>query len=244
MKFNKSKQDIDKIVAGPNAPPDRFVLIAGGKVSANMKSKITTYAKSKGIKDVEIWSGVEFEERLRRDRPSLIRRFVEGEAFPETVKDLKLFVTDSGRMSDGEIISLITQCFDRPAFITPFMSESSIPAFKKAITDTIEVLNTGVHRLRDGTVIRKIPSRHDIHDKAIRKTLADVVGKLTDLRQKYDEFIKTGDIRPCGCNDPDCSIFMLSSKACCVMDEKRYEILELLRSVYPEFFLARSGRSI
>jgi len=50
-------------------------------------------------------------------------------------------------------------CRLNPAFYTPFNSESSIPAFKKAITDTIEAINTGVHRLRDGTEIRRIPNR-------------------------------------------------------------------------------------
>ena len=45
----------------------------------------------------------------------------------------------------------MAECFDRPAFDTPFRDESNVPDFKKAITDTIEALNTGIHRLRDGT---------------------------------------------------------------------------------------------
>jgi hypothetical protein len=237
LRFNKAKEDIDKIISGPNILPDIFILITGGKVSANMKNKIKAYAKAKGIKIIEIWSGIEFEERLRKDSPSLIRRFVEGETFPETAEALKLFVIDKAAISDDEILSLMAQCFDRPAFTTPFHMESSIPAFKKAITDTIEVLNTGIHRLRDGTVIRKIPSRHDIHDNEIPKILSIIVRKLSDLRCKYDEFIKTGDIKPCACNDPDCPVFMLSQKACHVMDEVRYEILGLFRSIHPKLFI-------
>ena len=234
MRFDKAQKDIDKIVSGSNIIPDIFILICGGKVSANMKTRITSYAKSNGITFSEIWSGIEFEERLRKDCPSLIRRFVEGETFPETVDDLKLFV-DNIANSDDEILSLMAQCFDRPAFITPFRMESSIPAFKKAITDTIEVLNTGVHRLRDGTIIRKIPSRHEIKDKEIQKTLSYIVDKLTDLRSKYDEFTRTGDIKPCGCNDPDCPVFFSSPKSSHIMDKMRFEILEMFSSIYPEF---------
>ena len=67
--FNKAKEDLDKICAGPNKVPAKFVLIVGGKVSANMRSRIAAHAKKKGIHSTEVWSGPEFEERLRRDTP-------------------------------------------------------------------------------------------------------------------------------------------------------------------------------
>lgn len=86
--FNKAKEDIDKVCSGPNKIPHRFVLIVGGKVSANMRTRIATYASSKGISIAEVWSGPEFEERLRRDTPSLIRRFCDGIVFPESASDL------------------------------------------------------------------------------------------------------------------------------------------------------------
>jgi len=85
--FNKAKEDIDKICSGPNKIPHRFVLIVGGKVSANMRTRIATYASSKGISATEVWSGPEFEERLRKDTPDLIRRFCDGIGFPESVSD-------------------------------------------------------------------------------------------------------------------------------------------------------------
>ncbi len=238
LKFDKAKKDIDKIVKGPNKRPDHFILILGGKVSANMKDRIRRYAKLKKIKATETWSGPEFEERLRKDTPSLIRRFCDGEQFPESSAELKLFVFEAAKASDHEILSLFAQCFDRPAFKTPFDIESSIPAFKKAIDDTIEVLNTGIHRLRDGTVIRKIPSRHDLQDKQYKRALSGIVDKLIHLRSKYDELIKGRDIRPCGCNNPDCSVFMLSSKACRTMDKLRMEILEMFRSIFPGFIVS------
>ncbi len=242
LKFEKAKKDIDKIIKGPNKSPDHFILILGGKLSANMKDRIKRYAKSKKIKSTETWSGPEFEERLRKNTPSLVRRFCDGEEFPESYAELKLFVFEAAKASDHEILSLFAQCFDRPAFKTPFNSESSIPAFKKAIDDTIEVLNTGIHRLRDGTVIRKIPSRHDLQDKKCKEVLSAITDKLIHLRAKYDDLIKSRDIRPCGCNNPECSVFMLSSRASCAMDKLRVEILEIFRSIYPEFIVSLPWR--
>lgn len=34
LKFKKAEEDLAKLVAGPNGPPMRFTLIAGGKVGA------------------------------------------------------------------------------------------------------------------------------------------------------------------------------------------------------------------
>lgn len=235
LKFSKVKEDIGKIIKGPNRIPDNFILIAGGKVSARMKDQIKQYAKSEKINSTEVWSGTEFEERLRKDTPSLLHRFCDGEEFPEFCEELRMFVSDAAKTNDHEILSLFAQCFDRPAFKTPFTIESSLPAFKKAIDDTIEVLNTGVHRLRDGTVIRRIPSRHNVQDAKAKTFLSEIVDKLVQLRSQYDDFLKSGDIRACGCNQSECPVFMLSSRACWTMDKIRMEILQMFRSIYPEF---------
>ena len=61
--FNEAKEDLDKICNGPNKIPAKFVLIVGGKVSANMRTRIAAHAKKKGIHSTEVWSGFEFEER-------------------------------------------------------------------------------------------------------------------------------------------------------------------------------------
>jgi hypothetical protein len=137
---------------------------------------------------------------------------------------------------DEEILGLMAGLFDRPAFYTPFHSESSVPAFKKAITDTIEALNTGIHRLRDGTEIRRIPSRHQIKGPATRKGLAEIEPMLSALRARYDEFVRSGQIRPCGCSDPDCPVMFTSSwQAGHEMDEMRQRILDAFRRIYPAF---------
>ncbi len=234
LKFNKAKEDIDKVVSGPNKTPNNFILITGGKISASMKERVATYVKSKGIESAEVWAGIELEEKLRKDTPSLIRRYCEGEVFPETPSDLKTFSIELTATTDQEILSLLAQCFDRPAFRTPFIGESSVPAFKQAVTDTIEVLNTGIHRLRDGTVIRRIPSRHNIQDKETKRVLSRITDKLIKLRSRFDQLISTKEIRPCMCDVPDCPVYESSPSASRAMDQMRKEILDSFRTVYPD----------
>src|SRR3990172_5925955 len=84
LKFKKAEEDLAKFVAGSNGLPTKFTLITGGKVTAKMKEKVVAHAIAVGIRQAVVWSGSEVEERLRRDEPLLVRRFVEGLPFPET----------------------------------------------------------------------------------------------------------------------------------------------------------------
>lgn len=95
LKFKKAQDDINKIVKGLNGIPDEFILILGCNLSAKMRDKIKNYAGSIGILKTEIWSSVEFEERLRKDTPAIIDRFCKGIEFPETMSALKLFALES-----------------------------------------------------------------------------------------------------------------------------------------------------
>ena len=164
-----------------------------------------------------------------------MKRFVAGEEFPDVPADLRDFAKTISPQSDNEILALLAELFERPAFYTPFHQESSIPAFKKAITDTIEALNTGIHRLRDGTEIRRIHSRHAIKSAETKRGLSHIEQMLGELRAKYDEGIKAGEIRPCGCNNPDCPVFFVSPRAADEMDRLREAILETFQELYPAF---------
>ncbi len=232
LKFQKAEEDLAKVIAGPSGLPTRFTLIAGGKVTAEMKAKVVTHALAVGVREAEVWSGPEFEERLRRDQPLLIQRFVEGVPFPETVDGLRTMTLD-GEVSDDEALALMAECFDRPAFTTEFLNESSIPDFKKAITDTIEALNTGVRRLRDGTEVGRIPRKAQLKDPAKRKVVEEVVALLVELRARYDDFVASRDLRPCGCGDPRCSVFLIEPRAAQVMDDLRDRILREFGKVAP-----------
>jgi hypothetical protein len=231
LTFKKAEEDLSKVV-GPNGLPRKFSLIVGGKVSADMREKVVALALKLGIKEAEVWSGPEFEERLRRDTPMLVRRFFEGVPFPETVEGLRAMSPD-GEVSDDEALALMAECFDRPAFTTEFRSESSIPDFKKAITDTIEALNTGVRRLRDGTEVGRIPRKAQLKDPAKRKVVEEVVELLVELRVRCDEFVASGDLRPCGCRNPECSTFLIEPRAAHVMDHLRERILYEFGRVAP-----------
>jgi hypothetical protein len=235
LTYKKVQDDLDKILNGPNGKPDDFIVVAGGSASAALRDKTKKLCEQKKIYTNEIWAGPEFEERLRAKTESLLKRFINGDEFPDAPAELRMFAEAMTPQSDDEILALMAGLFDRPAFYTPFHQESSIPAFKKAITDTIEALNTGVHRLRDGTEIRRIPSRHTMQSAEAKKMLSQIERMLGELRAKYDEGIKKGDIRTCGCNDPNCPVFFVSPRAASEMDRRREEILETFRRLYPAF---------
>lgn len=115
--------------------------------------------------------------------------------------------------------------FDRPAFHAPFHQESSLPAFRQAIGDTIQALNTGIWQTRDGKEIERLPSRHQLASEALRNELAIVVHDLTQLRAQFEQLIRDGEIRPCGCDKPDCPVFFFSPQAGQQMDELRAKIV-------------------
>lgn len=236
LTFKKAKEDIDKLFAHKTIP-DNFILVCGGRVTADMRKKVIAYANSIKIKKAVVWTGVEFEELIRKDTPELIKRFVEGEKFPDTASELIEFATTINIKNDKDIVDLLVECFDRPAFTTRFYRESSIPDFEKAIKDTIEVLNTGVHRLRDGTIIRTIPSRHRISDQQLKTELADITKLVIRLRDNFVELKGRKEIESCGCNQPDCPIYMLSDNACKIMDTSRQEIFAKFKKIKPGFNL-------
>ena len=87
LQLKKVTDDINKLFH-ENFIPDNFIVICGGTVSVKMRNDIIEYAGTKRIKNAEVWSGVEFEERLRKETPLLIERFVKGEAFPNVSDEL------------------------------------------------------------------------------------------------------------------------------------------------------------
>lgn len=231
----KAKKDLGKLKAGEAGLPDKCLVIGGGIISADLRDKIKAAAATVGIRECEVWSGVEFEERLRDKAESLLKRFVGGESFPDTPKQLQNFVGNITAETDDERLALMSSLFDRPAFYTPFHQESNVPAFKKAITDTIEALATGIHRLRDGTEIRRIPSRHAIKSPETKAELGRIEKRLAKLRSTYESLENTGDVQPGNPTDPECSFFNLSPTAIQQMDTLRTEILETFRKIYPKF---------
>lgn len=141
-------------------------------------------------------------------------------------------------LSDTEALQLMAAVFDRPAFRTPFQQESSLPAFQQAIEDTVGPLNTGIWRTREGNEIRRIPSIHHLRDLRIRTGMAKVVRQVDELRRRFVAGLRGGEIKHCGCGQPECPVFMLTSRVADELDEARHQILATLRSVHASFDVA------
>lgn len=141
---------------------------------------------------------------------------------------LLAFVARSIPPSDADIIAALTAALDRPAYRTPFHQESSLPRFRDAIAETIETLNTG--RTRQGV---QLPSKFQIRNQALRSGVDRVVEALAALRASFDDLLRRGTIRPCGCGRADCPVFIFSEDAAREMDLRRRKLLDLAHELNP-----------
>lgn len=132
---------------------------------------------------------------------------------------LDRFVTKSLPSSDSEVARALLAALDRPAFRTPFRQESSLPRFRVAITEAIATINTG--KMDTGP--------------AMQTVLDDVVRQLVALRAAFDALLREGEIRPCGCQDPNCPVYMMSYEASREMDNRRQLLLDAALKIDPKF---------
>lgn len=190
----KVEEDLDKALKSLTRAPEKVRVICGHRIGAKLRDDAKNYAETKGIYDCELWSGAEFEEHIRAHAESLLYRFVQGDAFPDTASDLLLFAWGTVPIDDDERLALISLAFNRPAFSTPINQESSRPAFKKAIGDTIQVLNTGIWQTRENVVIRRLPMINDLNDKHKQEGLRETAAALEQLRTVFDDMVRRGQI--------------------------------------------------
>ena len=231
----KAKNDMKKAVGAPTGLPDAFKFVCRGAVSSERRDGIAAAGRQLGIKAVDIWSGVEFEEALRLRAEFLLRRFVEGAEFPDAEAELRRFVDDFPDLSDGDTLRMMAAVFERPVFRTPFVAESHLPAFQQAIEDTISALNTGVWRTRDGAEIRRIPSLHHVRDAHIRAGLTKVVRELDEVRRLFKRHLTDGGVQHCSCGDPDCPTFVVHPHAAHDLDRARSLALGSFAKIWPGF---------
>jgi len=83
LTLTKVKEDLEKLAKLGGKKPNEVVVVAGGEVPAGLRDRALVEAKKLGLHLSGIWSGAEFEEYLRRDAESLLRRFMGGEVFPD-----------------------------------------------------------------------------------------------------------------------------------------------------------------
>jgi hypothetical protein len=141
--------------------------------------------------------------------------------------ELLAFIARNLPATDAEIIAVLTNALDRPAFRTPFHQESSLGRFRDAIAETIETLNTG--RSKHGLQ----SSKYQIRDPHLRAEIDRIVQALVALRATFDNFLRTGGIRPCGCGQADCPIYFLEDEVARKMDKQRHELLRLAHKLNP-----------
>lgn len=104
LTFGKVSSDLQKLVAGGHKPDEVFV-IGGGRIGSALRARIKAEAARLAFKKVSVWSGVELEERIRNEAPHLLRRFCEGEPFPDTVAEMTAFVATTGATAAGPKLS-------------------------------------------------------------------------------------------------------------------------------------------
>jgi len=225
--FTSSKgiSDIDKMVDGLSKPPEEAIIISSSSVSAEIKVKCKAHAQSRGIMNAQVWSGSEFEEYLRFHAGSVLARFFSGEELPDECSALRGFVQQLDLANEREAGELVARMFDRPAFSTPIRSESSLPAFRQAIGDTINALNTGIWRDREGAVIARVPARHSFTQSSVKMAFAECVTALNALRMSFDEGIRSKGILPCACGKSDCPVFMIDDAYCERLESERELVL-------------------
>jgi hypothetical protein len=93
-------------VRARSGTPDAVLVVCASSVSAKLRDKVKEHAQKRGIAQCEIWSGHEFEERLRRDAENLLKRFVEGDTFPDDPEDLRR-LTDLKAVGDDPFVERI-----------------------------------------------------------------------------------------------------------------------------------------
>lgn len=236
LTFPKVEKDLAKILKAPNGTPHCFRIVAASTISAKLRDKTKQHVNSLGISECDLWSGAEFEEFLRHGAESLLKRFIDGEAFPDAPEDLKKLAESTQPRNDDEVLALYAQVFDRPAFYTPMYSESNLGDFKQAITDTIQTLGTGIWKAREGHLIDRIPSRHQLKSAALRTKIQTIERSLSRLRARYDEMTRSGVLRQCSCGDPHCSSYNFKSpEAAHELDLLRRDALSAFRDAYPAF---------
>lgn len=222
----KAIKDFNEMLSSPTGKPDKVRFITGGKVSASLRDTIKHYCVSKGVHAVEVWSGSELEEHLRSRAESLLKRFVSGEHFPDSALELMRIGQTLPPVADSETLELMARAFDRPAFKDEIRRESSLPAFRQAIEDTICLLNTGVWKTRDGVEIKLMASKYQVQDKRIQGLLMDVVNLLRNLRTCFDDGIRAGTICGCRCGEPTCCIFFFEDQVADDLEHLRHQALE------------------
>lgn len=160
------------------------------------------------------------EEFYELDRPKLVQ------AIHEEPRLMML-------LRDEQILCLMVRAFCRAAFDTHIAEEHSVPDFIQAIEDTIDVLNTGDVRARDGRMLEHIPTLYDLKDGSSKAVIQRILGKLNGLRTMCDNGLKDGSIKELNIG------WMIAPGVAASMEALRDDILADFEGIYPKFGVER-----
>lgn len=231
----KAEEDMMRAIAASRGNLKAFKFVVGGTVSAARRDAVEEAAVKAGITSLAIWSGVDFEEHLRLIGEDLLRRFCDGDPFPDRPDELCHFASDFPGLTDIDALEQMAVVFQRPVFQTCFQEESSLPAFQTAIEDTIAALNTGVWRTREGETIRRIPSLHHLRNPQVKAKVRKASELVDKLRRTFIAGLRDKTIRPCGCGNPSCPTFMIDRTVAASLDDIRKMALDAFREAYSPF---------
>ncbi len=129
--------------------------------------------------------------------------------------------------TDHELVRFYAQCFDRPAFQDQFRQEGSMPAFDKAVADTIIAINTGCLRGRDGQLLFQSKGKAFLKSDALRFQMDAIVDLLRALRTRYAAGKTIGTIQVWKSTEGFETHCIRDMRTAEWMDETREEILRM-----------------
>jgi len=118
-------------------------------------------------------------------------------------QELPVFHKASGlqNQSDSDALNEYRSYFDRPALLDPWLAEVNYADFGKALTDLIELMNTGWVK---GMPVAK--KRMKLGNLNWKDSLAAITTQLIALRQLFTIHVRSGEIdldrNRCAFNDP------------------------------------------
>src|SRR5262249_13731295 len=89
---------------------------------------------------------------------------------------------------------------------------------------------------------RRIPSIHHLREQRIRAVLDQVVRQVDESRRIFVTRLREGEIRHCGCAQPDCPTYMLTHRVVDELDEARRKILTTFRTFNASFKVSQRWR--
>ena len=134
---------------------------------------------------------------------------------------------------DKELVQFYLECFDRPAFQDDISQEGRMEDFDKAIEDTLIALNTGVLRIRDGSILKQADGKSSVQNSLWREKLYTITDMLTAIRRRLRIAKKENAYSTYGTGE-DVAYYFCDRELAEWLNSTREEILKILSSICKE----------